>query len=73
MVNTVLSSVIGDDTEFSVVSVTTLLDVTGATKVVVASVVTAVVLVTGGTDVELFDGACLFANSIKLVATSGSC
>jgi hypothetical protein len=72
----VLSSVIGTEEEPSalcVTSVVIILDVIGVTNVDVASVVMTVVLVTGETDVELFVGACLFANSIKLLATSGAC
>jgi len=77
----VLSWVTGTEVEpleLSEISVVTTLDVIGVTNVDVASVVMSVVLVTGGTDVdsavvEPFVGACLFANSIKLVATSGAC
>jgi len=65
----VLSS---DDEEGEEVSVTTVLDVIDDTTVDVASVVVAVVLVTGGVVVPLeLDPACLFANSTKLLATSG--
>lgn len=69
----VLSSIIVDEDETEV-TVITVLDTIGVTTVDVASVVTAVVLVDGGTDpVPLELAPALFANSTKVLATSGAC
>jgi len=72
VVSDVLSWVTGE--EESEVSVTTVLEVMKVTTVDGASVVTAVVLVAGGTTVPLeLVPACLFANSTKPLATSTVC
>jgi len=75
VVTDVLSSDTDDEEESSEVCVTTVLDVIGVVKVEVYSVVIAVVLVTGGTEVVPLElgTACLFANSTKLLANSGVC
>ena len=64
--------------ELSDTSVVRREDVIGVVKVDVVPNVTDTVVEAGRTDVEVsgeevFDEACLFANSIKLEATSGSC